>query len=348
MQEPRYPKTLRAMTTAAVLSVLGAAAGGAPALQVAHEAPGPQASHLLVYDERIQRVVLITGYSAPGASATGEMWTFDGRRWERVRNSPELPARYLAGAAYDSGRRQLVVFGGRVGKEAFARGDTWIWDGSAWHDRSDASVGIREHHTMAYDASRERTVMYGGTIPAADTPPRSPAARTWPADIWEWDGARWHRPEASGPGARNGTAIAYDERRKQVVLFGGVGEDRLYRTGTWTWDGKVWREAAKEGPPLRASHQMTFDSRAGVVLLYGGGFTDGTNSVRRQDMWKWDGTRWSEIPMVGPTPGPRNGYAMAYDGARGRLVLYGGFGAGPSALEDTWEWDGARWTEITR
>ena len=33
---------------------------------------------------------------------------------------------------------------------------------------------------------------------------------------------------------------------------------------------------------------------------------------------------------------------MAYDCVRGKVVLHGGYGK-----NDTWEWDGAQWTEIT-
>src|SRR2546427_652082 len=44
-------------------------------------------------------------------------------------------------------------------------------------------------------------------------------------------------------------------------------------------------------------------------------------------------------------PEPRMGPAMAYDAARGRVVLFGGSGAsGP--LGDTWEWDGTSWSQV--
>jgi len=36
---------------------------------------------------------------------------------------------------------------------------------------------------------------------------------------------------------------------------------------------------------------------------------------------------------------------MTDDAARGRIVMFGGWTAGPSA--DTWEWDGTAWTNIT-
>ena len=41
-------------------------------------------------------------------------------------------------------------------------------------------------------------------------------------------------------------------------------------------------------------------------------------------------------------PGLRVDHAMAYDSARGRVVLFGGTD-GPTYLDETWEWDGSTW-----
>lgn len=43
-------------------------------------------------------------------------------------------------------------------------------------------------------------------------------------------------------------------------------------------------------------------------------------------------------------PPPRQYGALAYDGARRRLVLFGGVGDDGAARGDTWEWDGLRWS----
>jgi hypothetical protein len=45
-------------------------------------------------------------------------------------------------------------------------------------------------------------------------------------------------------------------------------------------------------------------------------------------------------------PGPRSGAAVAYDAARGVVVMFGGTPDGTTALGDTWTWDGARWTRL--
>jgi VCBS repeat protein/HYDIN/CFA65/VesB family protein/thrombospondin type 3 repeat protein len=46
------------------------------------------------------------------------------------------------------------------------------------------------------------------------------------------------------------------------------------------------------------------------------------------------------------SPSARNGAGMAYDSARGRVVLFGGNGS-DGLLADTWEWDGSLWLRRT-
>jgi hypothetical protein len=52
---------------------------------------------------------------------------------------------------------------------------------------------------------------------------------------------------------------------------------------------------------------------------------------------------WKIVDIIGP--GQRLGHSMAYDSARGRVVLFGGTGSN-GLMADTWEWDGASWTQI--
>ena len=52
---------------------------------------------------------------------------------------------------------------------------------------------------------------------------------------------------------------------------------------------------------------------------------------------------WS---LVQYQPGPRRAAAMAYDSARGRVVMYGGQSPAGDAYNDTWEWDGDHWSLV--
>jgi hypothetical protein len=52
---------------------------------------------------------------------------------------------------------------------------------------------------------------------------------------------------------------------------------------------------------------------------------------------------WTQKQDVGPSS--RTNHGLAYDGARQRVLLFGGDPGGPP-LGDTWSWDGALWTQI--
>jgi hypothetical protein len=205
---------------------------------------------------------------------------------------------------------------------------------------SDTSAGARDHHAMVFDGARGNTVMFGGGLF-----PRKPGP--WPTDTWTWDGNRWTRAATDGPAGRAVTSLVYDSRRKQVVMFGGVGapegvaRNQASFGDTWVWEGSAWHQVSTEGPEPRNRHAMAFDSRAGVTLLYGGS----VGPRQFADMWKWDGERWFEIRLTGLTPGPRELHSMVYNAARDRTILYGGNSAG-KVLDDTWEWDGARWRRL--
>jgi hypothetical protein len=60
------------------------------------------------------------------------------------------------------------------------------------------------------------------------------------------------------------------------------------------------------------------------------------------DTWVWDGTNWVQKFPANSPPGAI-GHAMAYDAARGQVVLFGGWDG--SGLNDTWVWDGSNWVQ---
>ncbi len=199
-------------------------------------------------------------------------------------------------------------------------------------------IGLRNAHAMAYDAHRERIVLFGG----ADT---SAVA----GDTWEWNGAGWVRVSVAGPEPRTFPAMTYDGRRRRIVLFGGnrvlfgkdPSADDTFLGDTWEWDGRTWRRVATSGPPARAEAAMAFDEKRGRAVLFGG-YDRVDGKIRRLgDTWEWDGTRWLAIPVAGPSP--RNGAAQVFDRRRGAIVLVGGRAETGTSAE-TWDWNGARWS----
>ena len=60
-------------------------------------------------------------------------------------------------------------------------------------------------------------------------------------------------------------------------------------------------------------------------------------------------TTWVEKRNLASIPAARAVIPLAYDAARGRTVMYGGFDQlqlGNESLGDLWEWDGKEWCKI--
>jgi hypothetical protein len=173
----------------------------------------------------------------------------------------------------------------------------------------------------------------------------------WPTTTWAWSGDVWRELASEGPPGRAATAMVYDSRREEIVLFGGQGAapadgqpQELYGD-TWVWNGRTWRAASVVvGPGPRSFHAMSFDRRHGLALLHGGE----RRGVLLDDLWAWNGADWRELPQPGTAPGRHRLHAMAYDARRDKTVLYGGVGRGADgvtrAYDDTWEWNGTRWS----
>jgi len=81
-------------------------------------------------------------------------------------------------------------------------------------------------------------------------------------------------------------------------------------------------------------------------VLFGGAETGSPGGS--DETWTWDGSDWTlQHPAVSPPA--RYNASLAYDAARGVLVLFGGFGTGGvrgGYLDDTWTYDGRTWTPV--
>ena len=301
--------------------------------------PGIRTDHAVgYYDPERKRVMIVGDVGDPKEGERDKVWSWNGVAWD-LETDQGPPGRVNAAAAYDARGRSAVVVGG---SRKSADGATWSVVGDTWRrERGDwrrlIDVTPIDHQALAVDR-RGRLLMYGG-IPTDRGGP-------WPSDTWALDGDRWSRVTTDGPPGRGRTAMVYDSRRSQIVLFGGASAPppgnlpQTFFDDTWTWDGDRWRQAAAKGPRGRYAHGMVFDERAGVVILYSG--AGAHRDAPLSDMWQWDGRAWTEIRLTGPTPGYRYQPILVYDRGRGTTLLYGGIGG----ASDTWEWDGRQWKQV--
>ena len=226
--------------------------------------------------------------------------------------------------AYDSARGVTVLFGGYTfGPPAQYLHDTWEWNGSAWTqvNLTGTSPGGRSNFALAYDSTRGVTVLFGGGS----------------SDTWEWNGSTWTEVNLTGtsPNPRYGNAMAFDSTRGVTVLFGGdyirvviSGNGSVYYQDTWEWNGSTWTNVTPSGtnPSAGGGSSMAFDSARGRGVLF-----DSNNT------WEWDGSTWTKVTPVGMSPSVAE-TAIAYDSAKGAVVLFGGLSGAEVDLQDTWEW----------
>jgi hypothetical protein len=288
---------------------------------------------------------------------------------------------------YDAARRETLLFGGVADvPEQTDRypADLWSWNGESWR-RLQPPTGTeqpsgRDVPHLAYDARRERVVMFAGRREVVGQPVELLD------DVWEWNGSRWFRISHTGlPKVIHGMT-AYDVRRGRVVLFGGYGDNGPLRR-VLEFDGARWQARDPPAPEgieaagclVTAAGELVVITRtsiddhapvppgasrtwirgrsewtpreigpASANLQANAGTPDGTLYLFQS----WD--RWLTVPMMHArssagewttirtdvSPGIRSTLAAAYESLRHRYVLYGGRDAGRKYLSDTWEFEG--------
>lgn len=121
-------------------------------------------------------------------------------------------------------------------------------------------------------------------------------------------------------------------------------------------------------PAARNYHAMAFDRARGRMVLHGGtDFVSGpviVGNIRyngtvypSDETWERNANGTWQVVNTPQSPPTRYHHAMAYDEARGVMVVYGGFICQSNAAcvrptegneqfyNDTWEWDGTSWTQ---
>lgn len=267
--------------------------------------------------------------------------------WVQIFPPESPPARSDHAMSHDIVNKVIILFGGEgewtqeTGSAIL--GDTWEWDGEQWMQINPIlSPSPRRCHAMTYNTATNRVILFGGV----DENDRMLN------DMWEWDGINWTLVANTGPDPRFITGMVYDVYRKKIVLFGGAYFDSEL-SDTWEWDGKKWTQI---NPPLspdpRHGHTMVYDAYNKKIILFGGSLEECEEpEYLVSDTWEWDGIKWALVANSGPDP--RHGHTMAYDNVRKKVVLFGGKGYGYVSgryrsinFDDTWEWDGKKWTQV--
>jgi hypothetical protein len=158
----------------------------------------------------------------------------------------------------------------------------------------------------------------------------------WLNETWIWNEQSWSQASpANSPPARAKLTMEYDRARDKVVLFGGLMDQTLY-DDTWEWDGANWQLMnPSHKPPARCCHAMAYDSVNKNIIMYGG--YDPNQNVFLNDVWKWDGSDWTEIQSDLPQ---MSGHTMISLPTKNEILSV------QTANQGTWSWNGKTWTKL--
>lgn len=293
--------------------------------------PPARKYHAMVYDSTRRRVVMFGGYNGGSRSDT---WEYDGVTWTQSASPPGNSAQVSPAMAFDAARNETVMFteGSTdpfIGSTVL--GETWIYNGTTWTQRVlTVNPPGRIHAAMAYDSFRQRVYMFGG---------KNVDSNAFLNDLWEWNGTAWTNLTPgtlppSWPSLSSEIEMVYDSVRNVVVMFGGSEQNE-----TWEYNPTSNEWTQRVSSLNRVSYAMAFDQARGVTVMHGGDAL-----VLRGDTLTFNGAAWTNVTPSG-APGGRRWTQTAYDGLRGKVVMFGGIinGTGGAIVNDTWEWDGVQW-----
>ncbi len=152
---------------------------------------------------------------------------------------------------------------------------------------------------------------------------------------------------------RSGAAL-FDPHQYEVLEWDylGVSPDGLGAAPASVEHRRPWRLVSDGKLPAgrgRTGYAMAYHAARGITVLFGGYSDEGGEETPQGDTWGWDGHTWALLAGPDGGPSPRERSAMAYDPARGVVVLFGGaLEAGGEHIKrgDTWEWDGS-WRRVS-
>jgi hypothetical protein len=122
------------------------------------------------------------------------------------------------------------------------------------------------------------------------------------------------------------------------TLLMTIGDLTAGSSELWEWNGTAWAAVASGQLDADSPLPLAETGTPGEILA----LEETPTAATAAHTWRWSGAGWTRVATTGPPP--RFVSALAFDAARGEVVLFGG--AVPAAtgyLGDTWTWSGGAW-----
>jgi len=290
--------------------------------------PPARMDHRMAYCPKTARITLFGGACVPA-----DTWEWDGKDWtlkhSPTPNSPAPDEPFLHGFATQRKSGTILLYGGFLGTSARNVQDTWEWLGNGWRKLQPKTSpppfgpnGLTDVRMVA-DATGRNVCLVGRAYAWDQNQTFISEATT---QTWGWDGRDWKKlSEWALPVLEGNYIMGHDSARDEDVVIGS--NDNSGRGVTWVLSqGRFRKVNPTTSPPTTASTEGHLVDHPGAGRLLLIGHTNG-------ETWLWDGRNWTRDNRTWPHAEGHGATASAYDGHRGRVVLFRNY--------LTWEWEPA-------
>lgn len=229
--------------------------------------PHRLSGYAIAYDEKRDVALLFGGMDENTAYCETWTYNFTTDKWTKVNTISTPPARGYSAMVYDSDNDVFILFGGLSGLNRL--NDTWVYQPGIkrWKNIiTPTSPPPTAIHCMAYDKENKVVVMFGGSTPSGLS------NKTW---IYNTTTKTWKKSSSkTAPSERYSMKMVYDEKNREIVLFGGTYYPSDMYNDTWAYSTKndSWYKKKTEGYVKGThSHGMSYRSRNGEIYIFGGG-----------------------------------------------------------------------------
>lgn len=248
----------------------------------------------------------------PGQTTGAGTWVWTGSDWYKLAVTTDCRAGYSGGMAYDPDQNILVR------SIPFDDGGISQWaefDGANWTNFSSAPMGSQIWCKIAYDKTRQRTIL--------------PNAWSGGTANWEYNSTTniWTNNAVSGRTGTYGYGMCYDEYTNKVFSSQGTAAYRAQYFDGVTWSNAGW-PGSNPGIDGSTYHEAVWHPVRQTVII-----------KTYNETWEWNPatSTLSQLTLSNQGPAFTNGggyIAMAFDYDNGVMVMFGGFS--PGAQNQTW------------
>lgn len=216
----------------------------------ASAAPGRMLHTNLVYDPHRNRIVMFGGVNIDEKGFSNALWEWNGNNWQKIEAHNSPAPRIAHSMVYSPALKKTLIVGGvSIKDERF--NEVWAWDGQNFEllDSHLPSIELGNYNAACMDEKgKQQMLLFGRSTKLAALKALEPGKNL--SDTWIWDGTNWTKLELGiAPSLREGQSLVYDQKHKQVILFGGgAREEANYDNpkDLWVFKNGRWKAIKSE------------------------------------------------------------------------------------------------------